>query len=61
MDMNMVSESFQAFHVNGLNGLIYAFSTNWCLILLVIAAAASVILGIADQNATTVHEEQNII
>ena len=61
MDPNLITSSIEAFHINGINGLIYAFSTNWCLFFLVIAAVASVILGVTDQSASVVREEQNIL
>lgn len=61
MDPELITSSIEAFHINGINSLLFAFSTNWCLIFLVLAAVASVILGIADQNASVVREEQNIL
>lgn len=61
MDKALVASSLQAFHENAINGLIYSFSTNWCLILLVIAAVMSVILGVVDESASVVREEQNIL
>lgn len=61
MDPNLIVSSIEAFHANGINGLVYAFSTNWCLFFLVIAAVVSVILGVSDQSASIVREEQNIL
>lgn len=61
MDPTLIFRSIEAFHINGINSLIFAFSTNWCLIFLVIAAVVSVILGVADQSASVVREEQNIL
>lgn len=61
MDPTLIFHSIEAFHINGINSLIFAFSTNWCLIFLVIAAVVSVILGVADQSASVVREEQNIL
>lgn len=61
MDPNLIVSSIEAFHINGINGLVYAFSTNWCLFFLVIAAAVSVVLGVSDQSASIVREEQNIL
>lgn len=61
MNPTLVLRSLQAFHINGINSLIYAFTTNWCLIFLVVAAIASVILGVIDQSTSVVREEQNIL
>lgn len=61
MNPSVILESIQAFHENGLNGLIYSFTTNWCLIILVVAAIISVILGVTEQSASVVREEQNIL
>lgn len=61
MDKTLVISSLQAFHENAINGLVYSFSTNWCLILLVVAAVMSVVLGVVDESASVVREEQNIL
>lgn len=61
MDKALIVSSFQAFHENAINGLIYSFSTNWCLILLVAAAVISVVLGVVDESTSVVREEQNIL
>ena len=61
MDMGIIISSLEAFHVNGMNGLMYSFTTNWCLILMVGAAVISVILGVVDESASVVREEQNIL
>lgn len=61
MAHSWIWSSFLAFHANGISGLAYAFSTNWCLFLLVISAAASVVLGVADKSAGVIREEQNIL
>lgn len=61
MNTSIVLSSLQAFHVNGLNGLIYSFTTNWCLFLLVAAAVISAVLGVTEESASVVREEQNIL
>lgn len=61
MNVQLMWESFQAFHANAVNSLLYSFSNNWCLILLVLAALASIIMGIKEENAAVVREEQNIL
>lgn len=61
MNVHLIWNSIQAFHANAVNSLLYAFSNNWCLILLVIAALASVIMGVREENAAVVREEQNIL
>lgn len=61
MNLQMLWSSLYAFHVNGINALIYNFTSNWCLILLVVAAVMSVILGVMDESASVVREEQNIL
>jgi len=61
MNTDIILSSLHAFHVNGLNGLIYSFTTNWCLLLLVAAAVISVVLGVTEESASVVREEQNIL
>lgn len=61
MNTSIILSSLEAFHINGVNGLIYSFTTNWCLILLVAAAVLSVILGVVDESASVVREEQAIL
>lgn len=61
MNTGLILSSLKAFHINAINGLVYSFSTNWCLILLVAAAVISVVLGVHEQSASVVHEEQNIL
>jgi len=61
MNVQLIWNSIQAFHANAVNSLLYAFSNNWCLILLVMAALASVIMGVREENAAVVREEQNIL
>ena len=61
MNVQLIWNSIQAFHANAVNSLLYAFSNNWCLILLVIAALTSVIMGVREENAAVVREEQNIL
>lgn len=61
MNTGIIISSLEAFHINGLNGLIYSFTTNWCLFLLVAAAVLSVILGVTEESASVVREEQNIL
>ena len=61
MNPSIILSSLEAFHQNGLNGLIYSFTTNWCLIILVAAAILSVVLGVTEQSASVVREEQNIL
>ena len=61
MNAQLILESLKAFHSNGINNLIYNFSTNWCLVLLVLATIASVIMGVKEQSESVVREEQNIL
>lgn len=61
MTSNLLTSSLFAFHYNGLNSLIYSFTNNWCLILLVAAAVISVILGVVQESSTTIREEQTIL
>ena len=61
MSLDQILSSLQAFHLNGINSLVYNFSSNWCLIFLVAAAAMSVVLGVKEQSAAVVREEQNIL
>jgi hypothetical protein len=61
MTTDIILSSIQAFHLNGINGLIYSFSANWCLIILLSAAVLSVILGVTNESASVVREEQNIL
>ena len=61
MNTELIWESIRAFHINGLNYLLYSFSDNWCLAILVIAAAACVIMGVKEESAAVVREEQNIL
>lgn len=61
MNTQFIWDSIEAFHVNALNYLLYNISINWCLLLLVLAAIASVIMGIKEQSEAVVREEQNIL
>lgn len=61
MTWDMILASMKAFHMNAINGLIYNFTTNWCLILLVAAAAISVVMGVIETSASVVREEQEIL
>lgn len=61
MNLTLLAESFKAFNANGLNQILYSISSNWCLILLVIGAIVSGIMGIKEQSLSVVREEQNIL
>lgn len=61
MTSNFLTSSLYAFHYNGLNNLIYSFSNNWCLILLVAAVVISVVLGVVQESSTVIREEQTIL
>lgn len=61
MNTSIILSSLEAFHINGINGLIYSFTNNWCLFILVAAAVISVVLGITEESASVVREEQNIL
>lgn len=61
MNTDIIVESLSAFHQNGINALIYSFSHNWCLILMVIAAVICAILGVTNESEAVVREEQNIL
>lgn len=61
MNTEMAMTSIKAFSTNAINSLVYGFRTNWCLVLLVAATVISVVLGILNESASVVHEEQNIL
>jgi len=61
MDAQQLTESFKAFNVNGINNLIYAFTSNWWLFLIVIGAAATSIMALTSKISSIVREEQNVI
>lgn len=61
MNLQILTESFRAFNANGLNHIIYSISTNWWILLLVVGAIASSIMGVREQAMSVVREEQNII
>lgn len=61
MNWDMLLASLRAFHINGVNSLVYNFTSNWCLILLVTATVISVVLGVSEESASVVREEQNIL
>ena len=61
MDGNIFMQSIQAFHINAINGIVYHFTSNWCLIVLVAATVLSVILGVSSESASVIREEQNIL
>jgi len=57
----LLLQSIEAFHSNGWNYLVYIFSTNWCLFLLILACVATVVFGVKEQSQAVVREEQNIL
>lgn len=61
MNWNMLVQSLHAFHINGMNSLIFNFTSNWCLILLVAATVISVVLGVKEESVSVIREEQNIL
>ena len=61
MNFAFITQSFMAFNQNALNHIAYEFSTNWWLIVFVIATITCVILGAKEESTTVVREEQNIL
>ena len=61
MNWQLMWESFVAFNRNATNRLAYGVSTNWWLILLILATVVSVIIGIIECRQAEVREEQNIL
>ena len=61
MNLELLGKSFVAFNQNAINHILYGFSTNWWLIVLVMATIACVVLGIKEESQTVVREEQNIL
>lgn len=61
MGTTFLVESFKAFNINALNQILYGITSNWWMLLLVVGAIASGIMGIKEQSASVVREEQNII
>jgi hypothetical protein len=61
MTWNQITDSFFAFHSNAANSIIYAFSVNWWLFLLVIGALATTVMSVASKTQSVVREEQNVI
>ena len=61
MTWQMIVSSMQAFHANAINSLVYNFTQNWCLILLVVAAAISVVLSVKEESASVIRDEQNVL
>lgn len=61
MNLEPLWNAFVAFNQNAANHIAYSFVTNKWLILFVLSAVACVILGVKEETATTVQEEQNIL
>lgn len=61
MKLKLIWDSFTAFNSNAVNHLAYALSTNWWIILMIAAAIVSIVIGVKEQQAVVVHEEQNIL
>lgn len=61
MNTSIIIDSICAFHANGINGLVYNFSVNWCLLVLLAAAVISVVLGVTNESASVVRDEQTIL
>ncbi len=61
MDFKMILESLAAFNANAVNHIAYSVTTNWWFMVFVAAAVVSVIMGIKEESASVVHEEQNIL
>ena len=57
----MFIESFKVFNANGINNLVYAFSANWWLFLIVIGAVATTVMSVTSKIGTVVREEQNVL
>jgi hypothetical protein len=49
------------FNVNGVNNLVYLFSQNLWLLLIVIGAVATTVMGFKDKADENFKEEQNIL
>lgn len=61
MDLKFLLDSFVAFNLNAVNRIAYSFSTNWWLIVFVVAIVICVILGVKEESQTVYREEQNIL
>ena len=61
MDTQQLANSFQAFNVNGINNLIYAFTANWWLFLIVLGAISTSVMALTSKISSVVREEQNVI
>lgn len=61
MDWASIWEEFLAFNQNAFSRLAYGITTNWWLILLILAAAVSAVLSIVEHSGSVIREEQNIL
>jgi len=61
MNFQLLLDSFVAFHKNAASRIAYGVSTNWWLLILIVATIISVILGIIENSEICVREEQNIL
>jgi hypothetical protein len=61
MNWAQLTDSFSAFHSNAINNIVYAFSANWWLFLIVLGALATTVMNVMSKTNTVVREEQNII
>lgn len=61
MNFEMVVTSLTAFNQNAANHIAYSISTNWWFIVFVVAAVICVFMGIQEESASVVREEQNIL
>jgi len=61
MGISELIQSFTVFNVNAANHIIYAFSSNWYLFLIVGGAVATTVMSVMAKANTVVREEQNIL
>lgn len=59
--MSEFIQSFIAFNVNGINSLLYLFTSNWGMLVLFLSAVITAIMQIKDEIDQTVRDEQNVL
>lgn len=61
MSIEQFWQNISAFNQNAINNIIYNFSNNWWLMLIVIGAIATTLMGVKEESVGVVHDEQNIL
>ncbi len=59
--MKNIIDAFIAFHVNGINNLLYVIGNNLWFLLIGACAIVTVIVFLKEEIQVTVHEEQQIL